>query len=142
VPLSLFALACLAGAELGQLSASVATHWPVPLIWPQVGIMVAALLLAERRRWIAFIIAFVISLVSMVAGHRLPVLPSVGLVHVSALEACWPPGSFGARSSLASHSGAPRTCGSLRSLQRRFHCWVACWLQACSPRQDINGQRS
>jgi integral membrane sensor domain MASE1 len=88
VPLSLFALACLIGAELAQFSVSAMTQWPIPLIAPNVGIMTAGLLLLPpRQRPVSLIIATIITAVSMVARHHLPMAPSVGLAAVGALEA-------------------------------------------------------
>jgi integral membrane sensor domain MASE1 len=88
VPLSLFALAYLAGAELAYLSASVTTLWPIPLLAPNVGVMAAALLLLPaRQRSLALVIATVTTAVSMIAGHGLPVAPAIGVSAVYALEA-------------------------------------------------------
>jgi integral membrane sensor domain MASE1 len=89
IPLVLFAALCIVGAELGQLIVVPAGDLALPAFWPPLGVLVAALILADRRRWRSLVAAACGAMVlSMAVLHGRPVLPSLGLSVIVGLEAC------------------------------------------------------
>ncbi len=85
--LALFAIACIAGTELGQLVLPIGAAG-VPAFWPPAGILLAALAQTERRRWPAFVlIAIAIPLLAMVVIHGRPLADALTGALVVAAEA-------------------------------------------------------
>jgi integral membrane sensor domain MASE1 len=83
------AVACLAGAEFGALFSSSGVGWDLPAIWPPVGILVAVLVATERRQWPLLVLAASVAvLLSKIALHGQPWVPSIGFCLLFGLEAC------------------------------------------------------
>jgi integral membrane sensor domain MASE1 len=83
------AVACLAGAEFGHLFALNLEGWSFPAFWPPIGILVAALVAAERRQWPQLVLAAAAAvLISNVALHGQPWLAASGLCLLFVVEAC------------------------------------------------------
>src|SRR5262245_57813283 len=88
MPLGVLAALCLAGAELGhQVAEPGATGW-VPVCWPPAGVLAAALISADRKRWPRLVVtACAAILLWMVVLHRHPGLPSLGVSLIAGLDA-------------------------------------------------------
>lgn len=79
---------CLAGAELALLALEPGTPAALPPFWPPAGILVAALILRERRRWAGCLLTGgAAMLVSLALLHGRPLGPSLGVSAGAALDA-------------------------------------------------------
>ena len=88
-PLAIFVAACFAGAELARLVAEPMAPSSMSAFWFPTGVLVAALLLAEARRWAAFVLtASGAMLVSMTLVHGHPLIPSLVVSVMSGVDAC------------------------------------------------------
>jgi len=89
VGLGLFAAACLAGAEVGRLFFVTNGGWTFPAIWPPSGLLLAALVHADRRRWGAWLLAACGAiLTSGVVLHGQPLAAAIGVCAATCVEAC------------------------------------------------------
>ncbi len=88
IPLALFVAMCLIGAELGQAVVVPVGGLALPALWPLSGVLVAALILADRRRWGMLVASACGAMIlSAAVVHGRPVLPSVGLSVIFGFEA-------------------------------------------------------
>jgi integral membrane sensor domain MASE1 len=84
-----FTAACLAAAELGHLLSVPTQGWAVAAIWPPSGLLLGTLVLVDRRRWAAWLLAASGAIVvSGVVLHHQRLLVSLGFCAAYALEAC------------------------------------------------------
>jgi integral membrane sensor domain MASE1 len=88
MPLVLFAVICLIGAELGHLIVVPIGGVVLPAFSPVIGVLLGTLVLSERRRWRMLVpTACGAMLLSSVAVHGRPVLPAIALIVIAGLEA-------------------------------------------------------
>lgn len=89
IPLAVVAALCLAAAELGQLVVEPTSPGSIPVLWPATGVLVAALIASDRRRWALLVATGCgVMLVSLAALHGRPVLASLGISVASGFDAC------------------------------------------------------
>jgi integral membrane sensor domain MASE1 len=87
IPLAVLAALCLAGAELGLLVIEPMSSASLPALWPPTGVLVAALIASDRRRWAVIVLLGCGVMLSMMAFHGRPVLASTGFALASGLDA-------------------------------------------------------
>jgi integral membrane sensor domain MASE1 len=88
IPLMALAALCLACAELGLLVIEPMSPAALPALWPPTGVLVAALIASERRRWAVIVpLGCGVMLLSLTAFHGRPVLASAGFAVASGLDA-------------------------------------------------------
>ena len=113
VPLAFFFFICLISAELGQLVVIPIDRVGVPAVWPLTGVLVGALILADRRRWKLLIaVAAGAMIISIAILHSHPTLPSVVLAVIVGCEA------------FAAAWLVQRTTDGPFALNRVAHAWV------------------
>lgn len=88
IPLALFAAIFLISAELGALIVAPVGDAALPAFCPLAGVLVAALILADRRRWRMLVATACSAMVlSTTVLHGRPAVPSIGLSVIVGLEA-------------------------------------------------------
>ena len=86
--LALFAIACLAATELGEIVLPIGAAG-LPAFWPPSGLLLAALARTDRRRWPALVlIAVAVPLLALVVLHGRPVTHALTVCLIVSAEAC------------------------------------------------------
>jgi len=116
------AVVCLAGAELGFIARNDAEAWGIPALWPPAGLILAGILSAPARGWVAALVGAAAVVVAKGLMHQDPPLATMAVGLVTGLEA------FAAAVLLRRILGEDPL-----ALDRPEHIWKLCAVAAGAP---------
>jgi integral membrane sensor domain MASE1 len=87
IALAPFAAICLAGAELGQVIVVSVGGVDLPAVWPPIGILAGALILADPARWVKLVATSCLTIILSAVLHGHSLLPALALSVLAGVEA-------------------------------------------------------